>query len=161
MRSRDDGPVGSATRRRTLLFTGMIGAGLMAAVDVIVFHQLLAWHHFYDGSTRDVALLSDGLLHAAELAVLGVGGFLLAGLRRRAAPAPASARAGFFLGAGGFQLFDGLVHHKVLRLHQVRYGVDPLPYDLAWNLVGLALLLAGGVLLVRSRHEGATTAGGG
>ena len=43
------------------------GVGLMAAVDEIVFHQLLGWHHFYDRSTSEVGLMSDGFLHAAEL----------------------------------------------------------------------------------------------
>jgi uncharacterized membrane protein len=129
----------------------LIGVGIMAAVDEIVFHQLLGWHHFYDRSTPDVGLLSDGLLHAAELVVLVAGFFLLADLRRRHALARGSAWAGFFLGAGGFQLFDGVVDHKVLRVHQVRYGVDTLPYDLAWTGGAVLLLLVGVVLAVRSR----------
>ena len=149
------GAAGNLDRRRTLLATSMIGVGLMAAVDEIVFHQILGWHHFYDGSTPAVGLLSDGLLHAAELAVLVTGLLLLVRLARRGALAPRSAAAGLLLGAGGFQLFDGLVNHKVLGLHQVRYGVpDLLPYDLAWNLAGAALLAAGLLALRRSRAEG-------
>jgi uncharacterized membrane protein len=35
---------------------------------------------------------------------------------------------------------DGLIDHKVMLLHQVRYGVDPVPYDTAWNTVGVAFL---------------------
>ena len=54
--------------------------------------------------------------------------------------------AGLFVGLGVFQLWDGLVNHKVLRLHQVRYDVDLLPYDLLWNGAA-ALLLAVGVVL--------------
>jgi uncharacterized membrane protein len=128
----------------------------MAAVDTIVFHQLLGWHHFYDRSTPDAGLLSDGLLQSAYLVLLVGGFFLFADLRRDRALAPASARAGLFLGLGGFQLFDGLVDHKVLRLHQIRYGVDDLlAYDLAWNLAGLALLAIGGVLAWRSRPAAA------
>lgn len=95
---------GAPARGRTLLTTGMIGIGLMAAVDEIVFHQILAWHHFYDRSTSGVALMSDGLLHAAELVVLVAGFFLFADLRRRQALARRSAWAGVFLGLGGFQL---------------------------------------------------------
>ncbi|MCU1425319.1 MAG: hypothetical protein JWM51_1610 [Microbacteriaceae bacterium] len=55
----------------------------MAAVDEIVFHQLLAWHHFYDRATSDLALVSEGLLHAAELIALVAGFFLLAAARHR------------------------------------------------------------------------------
>jgi uncharacterized membrane protein len=137
----------------------LIGAGLMAAVDEIVFHQLLGWHHFYDRSTSEVALLSDGLLHAAELVVLVAGFFLFADLRRRHELARGSARAGLLLGMGGFQLWDGVVDHKLLRVHQVRYGVDTLPYDLAWNGGAVVLLLVGAALAVRSRAEGEPAAG--
>ena len=28
------------------------------------------------------------------------------------------------LGIGVFQLFDGVVNHKILRIHQIRSGVD-------------------------------------
>ncbi len=138
-------------RPRSLWVCALIGIGLMAAVDEIVFHQILAWHHFYDRSTGDIALMSDGLLHAAELVILVAGFFLFADLRRKDALAPRSAWAGLLLGLGGFQLFDGIINHKVLRLHQVRYDVDTLPYDLAWNGAGLALLLVGVVLALRSR----------
>jgi uncharacterized membrane protein len=156
-----DGPAsgGEGTARRaSLLAAATIGVGLMAAVDEIVFHQLLAWHHFYDGSSDEVALLSDGLLHAAELVLLVGGFFWFADLRRRRVLAPRSAWAGAFLGLGAFQVFDGVVNHKVLGLHEVRYGVEILPYDVAWVSAGLVLLLVGVVLAVRSRGEGAEPA---
>jgi len=137
-----------------MLAAAIIGFGAMAAVDEIVFHQLLAWHHLYDRSSSRIALMSDGLLHAADL-LLVVGGFhWFAELRRRRCLAPRSAWAGAFLGLGGFQLFDGVVNHKVLRVHQIRYDVDLVPYDLAWNGAAVVLLLIGLVLAARSRDEG-------
>ena len=137
--------------RRSLWAASLIGIGLMAAVDEIVFHQILAWHHFYDRSTPAIGLLSDGLLHSAELIVLGAGLFLVFALCRERAISRAHGWAGLFIGLGGFQLFDGLVDHKLLRLHQVRY-VDPLwPYDLAWNAFGLGLLLIG---IALAHHAG-------
>lgn len=138
-----------------MIVWALIGAAVMAAVDEIVFHQILGWHHFYDRSTTSLGLLSDGLLHSAELLTLVAGLFLHADLRRRRALAPAHAWAGFFLGLGAFQLFDGIVDHKLLRLHQIRYGVDVTPYDWAWNIAALALLLVGVVLAVRAaRRDG-------
>ncbi|MFD3003834.1 DUF2243 domain-containing protein [Pontibacter toksunensis] len=129
----------------------LIGIGVMAAVDEIIFHQLLAWHHFYDQSTLEIGLLTDGLLHSFELIAIVAGFFLFSDLRRRHSLAPLWTWAGFFLGLGGFQLFDGIVDHKVLRLHQVRYGVPLLPYDLAWNLAGVVLLLIGIWLVFKAR----------
>lgn len=59
--------------------------------------------------------------------------------------------AGILVGAGGFNLYDGIVQHKLLDLHQVRAGApDNLPYDLAF--VGLAtVVLLAGLLLLRGR----------
>lgn len=146
-------PVGPDPRA-SLLAAAVIGIGVMAAVDEIVFHQLLAWHHFYDRSTPAVGLFSDGLLHAGSLIALVGGFFWFADLRRRAALVPRAGWGGFLVGAGGFQVFDGLVDHKVLRTHQIRYGVDLLPYDLAWNLGGAVLIVAGVVLAVAAgRHR--------
>ena len=141
----------AADLNRSLKVAMIIGVGIMAAVDEIIFHQLLAWHHFYDRSTPEIALLTDGLLHSAELIALVAGFFMFADLRRRQAMVPMGAWSGFFLGAGAFQLFDGLIDHKVFRVHQVRYGVELLPYDIAWNSAGLLLLLVGFWLLRKAK----------
>ncbi len=126
----------------------------MAAVDEVVFHQLLGWHHFYDRSTPAVGLLSDGLLQTAYLVLLVAGGFLFADLRRRRAVFGPSVWAGLLLGAGVFQLFDQVMDHKVLRVHQVRYEVaDLLPYDLAWTGSAVALLAAGAVMSGRAARR--------
>lgn len=136
---------------RSLRVTALIGIGVMAAVDEIVFHQLLAWHHFYDRATPTIGLFADGLLHSFELIIIVAGFFLYSDLRRRSLLSPLHGWAGFLMGAGGFQLFDGIVDHKVLRTHQIRYDVDLLPYDLAWNIAGLVLVLIGIAVLTRGR----------
>ena len=130
----------------------LVGIGLMAGIDEIIFHQLLAWHHFYDRSTTEIGLLTDGLLHAAELIAIVAGFFWLLDLRRRSALVKPMTKAGLFLGSGAFQLFDGVMNHKVLRLHQIRYVNNVIPYDVAWNVVALILLLVGFVLLGRAKR---------
>lgn len=147
-------------RRRSVLTGTMLGVAIMAAIDEIVFHQLLSWHHFYNRSTPDISLLSDGLLQTAYLVLLVAGFFWFADLRRRGTLARRSTWGGFVLGLGTFQLFDGIVDHKLLDLHEIRYGVDVLPYDLAWNGAALVFLLVGAFMLWRSRDEGATRADG-
>ncbi|GAA3573970.1 DUF2243 domain-containing protein [Microlunatus spumicola] len=127
----------------------LAGLGLIAFVDETVFHQLLHWHHFYDRSTTDVGLVSDGLFHAFGFVAVVSGLFLLADLRRHRALVVRRWVGGVLLGAGGFQLYDGLVQHKVFGLHQIRYGVDLLPYDLTWNVVAALLVVAGAVLTLR------------
>jgi uncharacterized membrane protein len=127
----------------------LIGIGIMAGVDEIVFHQILAWHHFYDLSTTEVGLLSDGLLHAGELVAIVAGFFMVMDLKRSKILDNKTAWAGFFVGMGGFQLFDGIVNHKILRLHQIRYVDNILPYDLAWN-TGAVILLGLGFFILRN-----------
>ena len=153
---------GARTRPgRSAAVCALLGAAVMAAVDEIVFHQILGWHHFYDRATPAVGLLSDGLLHTAELLALVAGATLLADLVRQRALDAAHAWAGGLLGAGGFQLFDGVVDHKLLRTHQIRYGVDLLPYDSAWIGGALLLLVLGALLWRRARRRPAHPTGRG
>ncbi|MCJ8139978.1 DUF2243 domain-containing protein [Falsirhodobacter halotolerans] len=132
------------TRRSRSFTAGLpLGIGMMAAIDEIVFHQLLAWHHFVDRGTSAFALVSDGILHAGELIFMVLGFFLFGRLWRDRALDKRSAWAGFLTGLGGFQLFDGVVNHKLLRLHQVRYVETLWLYDLVWIGTGVTLLMAG------------------
>jgi uncharacterized membrane protein len=132
---------------RSVLTGVLIGVGVAGFLDETVFHQLLHWHHFYDRGTTTAGLVSDGFFHAFSWTAVVAGLFLLADLHRRQATLPKRVWAGGLLGWGGFQLYDGLVQHKVFGLHQIRYDVELLPYDLAWNLSGALGLVLGLVLL--------------
>ncbi len=136
---------------RNVTSGALFGVGVAAFVDETVFHQLLHWHHFYDKSTLEIGLVSDGLFHAFGWLAAVSGMFLFADLRRRSGFRRTRWVAGLLVGLGSFQLYDGVVQHKLMKLHQIRYGVDPLPYDLTWNLIAVALLVAGIVALVRTR----------
>lgn len=142
-------PATTAHAGRNLLSGALLGIGFAAFVDEAVFHQLLHWHHFYDRSTPAAGLVSDGVFHAFSWFATVWSLFLFADLRRRHALRPRRWWAGLLLGAGAFQLYDGVVQHKLLRLHQIRYAVDVTAYDWAWN-VAAALLLAGGAALLLS-----------
>lgn len=137
----------------------LLGLGAVAFIDEAVFHQLLHWHHFYDGSTMKIGLVSDGFFHAFSwFATIG-GAFLLADLHRRHAFWFKRWAAGIFLGAGGFQVYDGIIQHKLMRLHQIRYDVDLLPYDLVWNILGASLLIIGLLLFQQSKRRSGRNGG--
>ncbi|MFS0732727.1 DUF2243 domain-containing protein [Microbacterium sp. 1P10UB] len=128
----------------------LFGIGLVAFVDETIFHQLLRWHHFYDRAGMQVGLISDGIFHAVSwFATIG-GLFLLADLRRRGGLSWLRWSGGVLTGAGAFQLYDGLVQHKLWRIHQIRAVEDLLAYDIVWNVVAALLLVAGVVLLIRT-----------
>jgi uncharacterized membrane protein len=127
----------------------LLGVGLVAGVDQVVFHQLLGWHTLYDLSTPLASRVWEGVLHAGSLVlVVGAAAWAVVLARRPGWSWPRWC-AGVLVGGGTFQLVDGLVHHKVLGLHQVRYGVELLPYDLAWNVAGAVLVACGALVLAR------------
>ncbi|MFE0173486.1 DUF2243 domain-containing protein [Streptomyces sp. NPDC059002] len=148
-RPRGRGPA----KARSLPSGALVGIGLAAFVDEVVFHQLLHWHHFYDKASDDAGLVSDGLFHAFGWLAVVAGLFGYADLRRRNTFEPAAWWSGLCLGLGGFQLYDGTFQHKALGLHQIRYGVELAPYDWTWNVIAVVFLLIGAALLVRARRR--------
>lgn len=144
-------PYGYASRNFGSGF--LFGLGLIAFVDEMVFHQLLAWHHFYDKSTSAVGLFSDGLFHAFSWFATVAALFLLADLRRRDSFWMKRWISGVLIGVGFFQLYDGIIHHKLLRIHQIRYGVEILPYDLIWNVTALFIFIGGVLLFIHTQKQ--------
>ncbi|SDD23911.1 Uncharacterized membrane protein [Terribacillus halophilus] len=134
-------------KRRNILSGFLFGVGLVAFIDEAVFHQLLHWHHFYDLSSTTWGLVSDGFFHALSWFATVGGLFLFADLRRRKRLIPLRWFGAVLLGIGVFQLYDGLIQHKVFRIHQIRYGVDIFYYDLIWNVTAV-LLIAAGILCI-------------
>ena len=132
---------------RSITSGALMGVGVAGFLDETIFHQLLHWHHFYDKGSADAGLVSDGVFHAGSWICIVAGIFLFADLQRRRTTVPKRLWAGALIGWGGFQLYDGLIQHKVFGLHQIRYHVDVLPYDLAWDIAGGIGLLLGLVLL--------------
>lgn len=143
-----------ATFARRNLWSGILfGLGFVAFLDEALFHQLLHWHKFYDKSTVAVGLISDGLFHAFSYFATVGALFLVADLRRRNALWHKMWWGGKLLGAGAFQLYDGTVQHKIMRIHQIRYNVDLLPYDLVWNISAAVMILVGIGLVVNARRD--------
>jgi len=138
--------------RRNLASGFLFGVGIVAFLDEALFHQLLHWHHFYDRSTPTAGLVSDGLFHAFSWFATVAGLFMLADIRRNRAWRRGRWWAGLLLGAGLFQLYDGIVQHKLLELHQIRYNVEISPYDVGWNTVALLLIGIGAAMLWRANR---------
>ena len=136
---------------RSLLWPAvLVGIGVAGSLDEIVLHQLLRWHHFYDRGSQAAGLIADGIFHLGSTAALVIGLVLLVQRWPTARGPLRQAAAGILLGAGGFNLYDGTIQHKLLGLHQVRAGApNNLPYDLVFIAIAAVVLLAG-LLLLRS-----------
>jgi uncharacterized membrane protein len=134
---------------RSLLWPAvLVGIGVAGSLDEIVLHQLLRWHHLDDRGSQAAGLIADGIFHLGSTAALAIG-LVLVVQRWRSGRGPLrQAAAGILLGAGGFNLYDGIIQHKLLGLHQVRAGApNNLPYDLVFITIAAVVLLAGLLLL--------------
>ena len=152
------GAAGTGLDRRTVLSGFLFGCGIAASmIDLFIFHLALQWHHFYDLSTTQVALTADGFFHAFGWFITIWGLFLLADVRRRSEVPWGRWSGAVVAGIGFFQLLDGVVDHKVLRIHQIRYDVDLLPYDAVWIGSAVLLLLVGLLQLRRTRPTSTTS----
>ncbi len=132
-----------------MLWAGvLLGIGVAGTLDGVILHEFLQWHNFYVHTTRFWRIFIDGAFHLFSGAMLLLGALRLWALRRRLAWAEGRAlAAGILLGLGGFNLYDGTIQHKLLRLHPVREGVpNQLPYDLVFNAVALLLVVIGWLL---------------
>lgn len=136
------------------LWSGILfGLGFVAFIDETIFHQLLHWHHFYDKSSLNIGLVSDGLFHAFSwFATIG-GLFMVADLRRRNTFWLKRWQGGMMLGGGGFNLYDGIIQHKWMRIHQIRYVDNVIVYDWIWNILAAVLMLIGLFLLHKTKKE--------
>ncbi|MFS0574107.1 DUF2243 domain-containing protein [Sporosarcina sp. 179-K 3D1 HS] len=143
----------SAFAQRNLWAGILFGLGFVAFIDETVFHQLLHWHKFYDKSTVAVGLVSDGLFHAFSWFATVGGLYLAADLARRQAFWHKMFWGGKLVGGGAFQLYDGTIQHKLMRIHQIRYNVDILPYDLVWNISAVLMILIGVLLISSARRN--------
>jgi uncharacterized membrane protein len=138
---------------RSLLWPAvLVGIGAAGSLDEIVLHQVLRWHHFYDRGSQAAGLIADGIFHLGSTAALGIGLVLLVQRWPTARDPLRQAVAGILVGAGGFNLYDGTIQHKLLGLHQVRAGApNNLPYDLVFIAIATVVLLAGLLLLRAAR----------
>ena len=143
---------------RSLLWpAALVGIGVAGSLDEIVLHQLLRWHHFYDRGSQAAGLIADGIFHLGSTATLVIGLVLLMTRWRTGRDPLRQAVAGILVGAGGFNLYDGIIQHKLLGLHQVRAGApNNLPYDLVFIAIAAVVLLAGLLLLRLASSPSAT-----
>ncbi|NMG06986.1 DUF2243 domain-containing protein [Brasilonema sp. UFV-L1] len=151
-----------SNQRIPLIVAGIfLGLGLGGFFDGIVLHQILQWHHMLSNvrplttiSNIDVNTVWDGLFHAFDWIMTVIGVVLLwrAG-RREDVPWSSNIYFGSILiGAGLFNLIEGVIDHHILGIHHVKPGPNQLAWDLGFLAVG-ALLVVVGWFTIQQRKQ--------
>jgi uncharacterized membrane protein len=132
---------------KNLFISGVIlGLGLLGAIDGIVFHQLLQWHHMILSPNIELEIFTDGLFAALFSALLVWGGVKIFqdARKKEIGNSWKVFVGGIFVGGGTFNLVEGIVDHQILQVHRVKPLADnPLAYDLGFLAIGLLLVIIG------------------
>jgi uncharacterized membrane protein len=132
---------------KNLFIAGLIlGLGLLGAIDGIIFHQLLQWHHMILSPNIELEIFTDGLFTALFSAKLIWGGMKIFQDARKNELGESWRifLGGIFIGGGSFNIVEGIVDHHILQVHRVKpMAENPLMYDLAFLAIGLLLIVIG------------------
>lgn len=131
----------------------LTGVAVTGFFDGIVLHQILQWHHMICIETHCVATtvatlkrqaFTDGLFHAAMWVVLVIGLILLTrAIARGARLVQARFWGSVLLGAGVFNVVEGIVDHHILQIHHVRFGPTQMILDVAFLVVSAIIGILG------------------
>ena len=144
---------------RQLIIAGiLLGLGQAGFFDGIVFHQLLQWHHMFTNvessntvSGLELNTLGDGLFHLVDwLFTLSGLVVLWLTIKRNNVDLSTSVFIGAFcIGAGMFNITEGILSHHVLQIHHVKPGAHQLAWDLSFIGAGIISAIIGGIILNR------------
>ena len=136
--------------RRALVGAGVFGFGFSGLIDVLLLHLILQWHHLLSGiypmSTLvglRTNILADGWFSIGMIVIAGIGaGVVWRAERRTREPLAIRPIAGSaVVGLGVFDLYDVVVDHALLGLHQpLSMGGQYNPH---WAVVSLLIIGAG------------------
>jgi uncharacterized membrane protein len=143
--------------RTPLIIAGIfLGLGLGGFVDGILLHQLLRWHHMLSNirpltnvANENLNMLWDGLFHALDWVFTVVGIILLwrAGGRDDVPWSSQTFIGSILIGAGLFNLVEGLIDHQILGIHHVKSGTNQLAWDVAFLALGALLAVIGWIMI--------------
>lgn len=140
----------------------ILGMGLAGFFDGIVLHQILQWHHMITSirpgnSVADLEANTfwDGVFHVGA-SLLTITGLLLLWRAYRHKNLPNSPKlllGAVLVGAGSFDVIEGLIDHQLLGIHHVKYGPHQLAWDLGFLALGALLAAIGWALLTSGKQE--------
>jgi uncharacterized membrane protein len=146
---------------RSLFVAGIfLGLGQGGFFDGIFFHQLLQWHHMFTNieSSNTVAglelnTLGDGLFHLFDwiMTLAGIITLWIAVKRDDVVLSTSIFIGAFCIGAGMFNVVEGILSHHILQIHHVKPGAHQLAWDLGFIGAGVVSIIVGWFIINRER----------
>ena len=146
--------------RRPLIAAGtLLGVGMGGFVDGILFHQILQVHGMLSAKYARTTLVNvelnmfwDGIFHAFTWIMTAFGLALLwrCGQRADVSWSTRTFLGSLLLGAGTFNLIEGIINHHILNIHHVVERLGLSAWDFVFLALGGGLLILVGLALIRS-----------
>jgi uncharacterized membrane protein len=149
------------SKQKPLIAAGiLLGLGQAGFFDGIFFHQLLQWHHMFtnieSGNTvagLELNTVGDGIFHLVDwlLTIAGIIVLWNAVKRDDVILSNSSLIGSFCIGAGLFNVVEGILSHHVFQIHHVKPGIHQLAWDLSFIAAGVGSIIVGWIILSRSK----------
>lgn len=127
-----------------------LGMGFAGFFDGIVLHQILQWHHMLTSvrpinsiADLEANTLWDGLFHVGAFIFTLIGLVLLWRSRDQLKHSTNILMGSILIGAGSFNLIEGVINHHILQIHHVKPGANQLSWDLGFLAIGALLAIIG------------------
>ncbi len=139
-----------------------LGVGFSGFFDGIVLHQILQWHHMLSNvkplftvANIDLNTVWDGLFHAFDFVMTFTGVILLwrTGKRDDVIWAPNTFFGSMLIGAGMFDVIEGIIDHQILGIHHVKAGPNQVAWDLGFLAFGATLIVIGRMIQTRENKS--------
>lgn len=155
------------TTYKTIITAGiLLGIGGAGFFDGIVFHQILQWHQMLTSTLPTLNLSQmkinthwDGIFNGLMYLITATGIYFLwrAGQQQQIPTSSPIFPGSLLLGAGLFNLIEGLINHQILGIHHVKEGPNYLFWDLGFLAVNFFILVYGWLLLERGKNNSQIT----
>ena len=150
-----------APHNKSLIAAGiLLGLGQAGFFDGIIFHQLLQWHHMFTNveSGQTVAGLElntfgDGIFHIVDWLLTIAGIIVLWNTVRKdnVVLSNSTLVGAFCIGAGLFNVAEGILSHHIFQIHHVKPGIHQLGWDLGFISAGILSIIIGWIIFNRSK----------
>jgi len=140
----------------------ILGIGIGGFIDGIFMHQILQWHGMFTNKLtadtvagKSVNMFWDGIFHLLTLITVIIGVISLTRLLRmkNINTSPKLVWGGFFAGWGLFNLVEGLLHHHILKFHNVHeFSQNPDLWNYAFLLSSLIFMVVGFYIIFHRKY---------